>query len=239
MLSRFFFRFCLTLLPFSVTINQSELIKWWFLFCSEWLLLSVAMFLWPDYFLVWFVFLSNCASSKISKNIILFLLLPSDFDSCLDVDVAVDVPLFFLNISAYLLVVVVVKKITLQYQNSDNKTQSIHVNNWTRKKSFERNEIVSKHTFVDETMYICLLLTETCLRNCRCWVELSKRFIFSSPRSFAFPFLPVYICYCFICRIFFRKNQKPSENRCWYIMLWLWVSILIPGFVAWIAAALL
>lgn len=111
----FFFRFCLTLLPFSVTINQSELIKWWFLFCSEWLLLSVAMFLWPDYFLVWFVFLSNCASSKISKNIILFLLLPSDFDSCLDVDVAVDVPLFFLNISAYLLVVVVVEKLTLQY----------------------------------------------------------------------------------------------------------------------------
>lgn len=86
----------------------------------------------------------------------------------------------------------------------------------SKKNPFERNEIVSKHTSVDETMYICLLLTETCLRNCRCWVELSKRFIFSSPRSLLFcvffPFFASLYLLLFHMSNFFPKKSKTVRE---------------------------
>lgn len=246
-----FSRFAFVLLPFSVTINRSKLIKLMVLFCSEWLFLSVFV-AWLFFFVLFWVWLffffpyfvpSNCASSKISKNIISILLLPSDFD-LVDVDVAVDVPLFLLNISAYFLVLLIEKLTSLKRNaspyslNSDNKTQSVH---WQTKKTTELDLCNANRKWSQNT----LSLMKLCVG---CWPKLvaetadvdlcPKRFPISLSLSlYSSTFLPFYalaraFLLLLLCVEIFTEKLKTVRELLllsWYIMLWLCVSILIPG----------
>lgn len=86
---------------------------------------------------------------------------------------------------------------------------------------------------------MCWLLTETCRRNCRCWF-VSKKISYLSLPIFFFNFLAIFYvlahansCYCLLCVEIFTEKLKTVREllllSCWYIMLWLCVSILIPG----------